>query len=738
MVLAVTVSSLAACSAAGALGGDLPGGENTSGGASATPAPAVTISPSITEHVEQVTVEIEPEAGPVDPSELTIRYTLDGSDPTETGGTGHDYSEPFVLGADGADRDVTVRARVFGSALDPGPVAETTFSIRDGIVVTSNADSGPGSLRQAVADVADGGAIGFADHFTITLLGALEGISIDKNVTILAGDKYIVLTKGSNYRRHFTIAAGNTLTVDGLRLRDGWVSPSDSGGSILVGTGSTLVAKNVTFLYNRAGYGGAIRANGNATVTIMDSTFTDQFASGDGAAIHAPDATVLIERTTFSGGETWGQAAAIWMSSPGGGSLTVEDSHFADNQGGTNPGVVAGAGDGGAILTWNLPLTIRRSTFENNSAGGFGGTVRHNGSWMVIEDSNFTGGHAGRNNGSDVFNGNGGALHITGSGTDTRIQDTLFQANLADQWGGAINVGPGVELHVYRSRFVENRALTIQGDNNYGGGAVNIAPSATAKISRSEFLRNRAYTWSSPQTLSEHARPGGAILNSGDLFISSTTFHGNVAHRGASAIHAMTAAGYTIVTSSAFAGNADPAPTGQSLGAFWSDGTQTSVTNSTFAHNVAGDRGLNATFARPIDGVTMNQFKNSLARTLDENDTPISGIVGVDRVDVVYEYSTGPGGFGDTLAGNNNANRDPAFVRLPDPGADGEWGTSDDDYGDLRLHSGSPDIGAANASILTVDVEDADQDGDTSEKSPFDAAGQPRRQGALDRGAYEE
>src|SRR5207248_4443188 len=42
---------------------------------------------------------------------------------------------------------------------------------------------------------------------------------------------------------------------------------------------------------------------------------------------------------------------------------------------------------------------------------------------------------------------------------------------------------------------------------------------------------------------------------------------------------------------------------------------------------------------------------------------------------------------------------DPRFVRAPSPGADGVWGTGDDDFGDLHLADGSPcaDAGANRA-----------------------------------------
>ncbi len=46
--------------------------------------------------------------------------------------------------------------------------------------------------------------------------------------------------------------------------------------------------------------------------------------------------------------------------------------------------------------------------------------------------------------------------------------------------------------------------------------------------------------------------------------------------------------------------------------------------------------------------------------------------------------------------GGGNIDPDPMFVRLPDPGPDGEWDGVDDDYGDLRLQGGSPCIDAGD------------------------------------------
>ncbi len=87
-----------------------------------------------------------------------------------------------------------------------------------------------------------------------------------------------------------------------------------------------------------------------------------------------------------------------------------------------------------------------------------------------------------------------------------------------------------------------------------------------------------------------------------------------------------------------------------------------------------------------------------------------------------FWYSDVFGGFG--MEGDIDA--DPKFVQAPDPGPDGEWGTGDDDHGNLRLQAGSPCIDAANTTELPADVYDLDGDGDTTEAIPDDLDGLPR------------
>jgi hypothetical protein len=82
---------------------------------------------------------------------------------------------------------------------------------------------------------------------------------------------------------------------------------------------------------------------------------------------------------------------------------------------------------------------------------------------------------------------------------------------------------------------------------------------------------------------------------------------------------------------------------------------------------------------------------------------------------------------------NGNFAADPLFVRNPSPGADGNWGTADDDYGDLHLRTGSPCINAGDNTVVTSPPFPADSSG-----VPLDLDGKTRVVGsAVDLGAYE-
>ncbi len=87
-----------------------------------------------------------------------------------------------------------------------------------------------------------------------------------------------------------------------------------------------------------------------------------------------------------------------------------------------------------------------------------------------------------------------------------------------------------------------------------------------------------------------------------------------------------------------------------------------------------------------------------------------------------YDYS----GIADPAGIAGNISADPMFARLPDPGLDGEWGTGDDDVGDLQLLAGSPCVDTGDNAAVPADAADLDGDGETDESVPIDLAGSLR------------
>jgi len=96
--------------------------------------------------------------------------------------------------------------------------------------VTSNADSGLGSLRDAIAGAAPGETIVFSGVSTITLTGG--ELSIDKNLTISgpgASNLTIQRSAASGDFRIFNVTAGATVAISGLTVSNG---RADLGGGI--------------------------------------------------------------------------------------------------------------------------------------------------------------------------------------------------------------------------------------------------------------------------------------------------------------------------------------------------------------------------------------------------------------------------------------------------------------------------------------------------------------------------
>lgn len=240
----------------------------------------------------------------------------------------------------------------------PGALPPSALACQNAIVVQNALDSGAGSLRQAVADVCDGGTITFNNNMTITLASE---ISITKSVTI-DGSGLDIEISGNHLTRLFYINSINdTITFSHLDFTNATNSVGNlQGGAIGIMGGDVNISFSA-FYGNAAGYGGAVYANSmlNALV-ITHSTFLNNYGTLSGGGIYNLG-YLTVSNSFFQNNGAVYHGSAIYSSK----SLTLHNSTFYHN---TTSNAVSIMGT----------LNIQNSTIYKNQAGGIrftGGTT---------------------------------------------------------------------------------------------------------------------------------------------------------------------------------------------------------------------------------------------------------------------------------------------------------------------------------------------------------------------------
>src|SRR5437762_33895 len=234
------------------------------------------------------------------------------------------------------------------------------------LIVTTTADSGPGSLRQALADAQDGDTIQFdpALNGQSILLTTAE-LVISKNITINGpGPDLLSVSRSPTAPqfRVFHIFPGHTVAIQGITISGGNVSSSFASGGGVFNDQATLAIDHCTVSNNRGGYtGGGIYNTG--PLEIVDSTISSNSALASAGGIYH-SGTTTITHSTISQNSALNRAGGIYS----GGNLTITDSTVSSNHVGTN---FLDYGDGGGIFhDGSGTLTILNSTISNNTADG--------------------------------------------------------------------------------------------------------------------------------------------------------------------------------------------------------------------------------------------------------------------------------------------------------------------------------------------------------------------------------
>ena len=342
-------------------------------------------------------------------------------------------------------------------------------------VVTTLADSGAGSLRQAIAGA---NATPGPDRVLIQTPGTIAlttgALPVSDSVEIIGCANCAVQASGG--ARAFTITGDpnepqeKRVVMRNLRLSAAAIA--DDGG-VLRAEYARLVLENVEVRDGETkGWGGALYAD-DCEVDIVGSRFLDNVAGGNGGAVALNAGVLRISRSTFAANRSGVSGGAIWANWTHGSSLVVQESTYRDN---------VAAIDGGAIHAHVAELRISGSTFDSNAAMYWQG---------------------------------GGALHISGDGVvPMEVDNSTFIGNQAPREGAQ---GSAIVLNTGRLRA---RHLTVTGnkvgdnpDSPEDGGAIAVQADVESHLElQNSIIADNLDVNGSPSGLARRVEPGAPNL----------------------------------------------------------------------------------------------------------------------------------------------------------------------------------------------------------------------------------
>jgi len=284
------------------------------------------------------------------------------------------------------------------------------------ISVSICAESGPGSLRDALASAVDGDTIDLTDLKNCTITLESGALATSAAVTIRGPGEADLIIDGANSDR-VLYDLGASLAISGMTLANGYAP--DSGGCLAASGNVTLDHTTVTHCRAGSGngqlaYGGGVAVTGD--LTVQSSTITENTAEASDKA--------------HGGGLVSLQA------------LSLVDSVISDNH--LSAAKVYGGGVAG--LSIDLPIFLGNCVLERNAAYGL--------------DQSYGGGVHGQN--------------------DARLENTRLSHNIAHAMTTAGGGGVATALNVtvaYDSVVSNNTVVATVGTRGpygaYGGGLLS-------------------------------------------------------------------------------------------------------------------------------------------------------------------------------------------------------------------------------------------------------------------------
>ena len=348
------------------------------------------------------------------------------------------------------------------------------------ITVTTTADTGAGSLRQAVMMARAGDTIVFSSATDGQSVQLMSVINIRKNLTITGNGRKVTMLDGNAMSRAFSVLDGATVMISDLMIKNG---RETIGGGLRVRAGATLTldgvqVDNCVATGARSNLGGGAVYN-QGTLYVMNSVLSNNTALGrqgsGGAIFNAPGGTLDVSYSRIRHNQANRAGGGIEDASGSGTMVTITETTINDNI------VYNAPGNGGGIhIGSDGDLMITGGTVDMNQAGAEGG---------------------------GIWNG-AGTLTVS----NTLVRMNVAMGDEADQGGGGLyNNGNGTIILMDNARILDNKATGTSGS---GGGILNNT-GATLTITDSKINGNEAN------------RAGGGIEDasgSGSMFTITNSF----------------------------------------------------------------------------------------------------------------------------------------------------------------------------------------------------------------------
>src|SRR6266446_2243956 len=298
--------------------------------------------------------------------------------------------------------------------------------------LTNTGDSGPGSLRQALADANYGDTIEFAVTGTIGLTSG--ELLVNQDTTISGPGSENLAVNGNDNSRVFHIGSGRTVTISGLTITNGH---ADHGGGIF---------------------------NDHARLTLINCAIDGNYAADRGSGIYNDGDAGLFASLEIDNSSVRGNSGttAIYNDANfnGHAALVITNSTLSDNVGDAIRSNACGSPHGGSPQ-----VQITSTTISGNSGGALFNDCLSN---AGISNSTISGNAAGVHNiwsmgiGNSTFSSNSG-INI--------YNETVFGQPASIVIGSTVlNASPS-QPNIFNNGIISSNGYNILNDD--GGGYFN-------------------------------------------------------------------------------------------------------------------------------------------------------------------------------------------------------------------------------------------------------------------------